>query len=144
MVWSTPKQINLAFCDLESCQYAHANCGLADATDRKPGRFGERKENQLELSRARLATVQADQSSHDSALSTLETALADKEKQIQKLKDQRDRLEKDKQEETDLHQHELREYKLKIDSLEKEIELKQVRSIHAWLAPINKCRPKRP
>ena len=84
------------------------------------------KENQLELAKGRLASVQVDQSTQDSALTSLEAALADKEKQIQKLKDQRDRLERDKQEEHDVHQQEVREYRGKIEALEKEIEQKQV------------------
>ena len=42
------------------------------------------KETQLQQAKSRLATVQAEHSSNDSALTNLETSLAEREKQIER------------------------------------------------------------
>ena len=42
------------------------------------------KENQLQQAKSRLATIQADHSASDSALTSLETSLAEREKQIER------------------------------------------------------------
>jgi chromosome segregation ATPase len=60
-------------------------------------------------------------------LSNLEDAIMDKEKQIHQLRDQRDRAESEKQEERELHEREVAEYKLKVHSMEAELEKLSVR-----------------
>jgi len=60
-------------------------------------------------------------------LSSLEDAIMDKEKQIHQLRDQRDRAESEKQEERELHEREVAEYKMKIHSMEAELEKLGVR-----------------
>lgn len=80
------------------------------------------KDNQVDMARARLSAMQAHHCSSEGALSSLEEAIGDKEKQMQQLRDQRDRAEKDKEEERDLHERELTEYKMKLHSLESEVE----------------------
>lgn len=62
-------------------------------------------------------------------MSSLEEALADRDKQINQLRDQRDRAEKDIKEEKELHERELTDYKMKIHSLESEVEKLQVSSL---------------
>jgi len=60
-------------------------------------------------------------------LSNLEDAIMDKEKQIHQLRDQRDRAESEKQEERELHEREVAEYKMKIHTMESELEKLGVR-----------------
>lgn len=76
----------------------------------------------MDMARARLSAMQAHHCSSEGALSSLEEAIGDKEKQMQQLRDQRDRAEKDKEEERELHERELTEYKMKMHSLESDVE----------------------
>lgn len=79
------------------------------------------KDNQVDMARARLTAMQAHHCSSEGALSSLEEAIGDKEKQMAQLREQRDRAEQDKQEERELHERELAEYKMKIHALESEV-----------------------
>ena len=56
----------------------------------------------------------------------MEEAIADKDKQMTQLREQRDRAEQEVREEKDLHERELAEYRMKISSVEAEIEKLQV------------------
>lgn len=73
------------------------------------------------MTRARLTAMQAHHCSSEGALSTLEEAIEDKEKQMAQLREQRDRAEQEKQEERELHEREIAEYKMKIHALESEV-----------------------
>ncbi|XP_043468592.1 ELKS/Rab6-interacting/CAST family member 1-like, partial [Leptopilina heterotoma] len=78
------------------------------------------KDNQVDMARARLTAMQAHHCSSEGALSSLEEAIGDKEKQMAQLREQRDRAEQEKQEERELHEREIAEYKMKIHALESE------------------------
>lgn len=73
------------------------------------------------MARARLTAMQAHHCSSEGALSSLEEAIGDKEKQMTQLREQRDRAEQEKQEERELHERELAEYKMKLHALESEV-----------------------
>lgn len=77
------------------------------------------------MARARLTAMQAHHCSSEGALSSLEEAIGDKEKQMAQLREQRDRAEQEKQEERELHERELAEYKMKIHALESEVSPRQ-------------------
>lgn len=77
------------------------------------------------MARARLTAMQAHHCNSEGALSSLEEAIGDKEKQMTQLREQRDRAEQEKQEERELHERELAEYKMKIHALESEVYLKK-------------------
>lgn len=79
------------------------------------------KDNQVDMARARLTAMQAHRCSSEGALSSLEEAIGDKEKQMAQLREQRDRAEQEKQEERELHEREIAEYKMKIHALESEV-----------------------
>lgn len=74
------------------------------------------------MARARLAAMQHHHCNSEGALTSLEETIGDKDRQMQQLRDQRDRAEKDKEEERDLHEREITEYKLKLHSLETDME----------------------
>lgn len=80
------------------------------------------KDNQVDMARARLSAMQAHHCSSEGALSSLEEAIGDKEKQMSQLREQRDRAEQEKQEERELHEREIAEYKMKIHALNSEVE----------------------
>lgn len=80
------------------------------------------KDNQVDMARARLAAMQHHHCNSEGALTSLEETIGDKDRQMQQLRDQRDRAEKDKEEERDLHEREIAEYKLKLHSLESDME----------------------
>ena len=80
------------------------------------------KDNQVDMARARLTAMQAHNYSSEGALTSLEDQLGDKDKQMLQLRDQRDRAEGEKVEERELHERELAEYKMKIHSLESEVD----------------------
>ena len=71
--------------------------------------------------------MQAHHCSSEGAVSSLEEAIGDKEKQISQLREQRDRAEQEKHEERDLHEREIAEYKMKLHTLESEVEKLGVR-----------------
>ena len=84
------------------------------------------KDNQLDMARARLTAIQAHHSTNEGALSGLEEALQDKEKQIAQLRVQRDRAEQERNEERELHEREIAEYKIRLHSIESDMEKLQV------------------
>ena len=57
--------------------------------------------------------------------------------QINQLREQRDRAEKEVKEEKDLHERELTDYKMKIHSLESEVDKLQVRLDKAYVEKVN-------
>ena len=59
--------------------------------------------------------------------------------QINQLREQRDRAEKEVKEEKDLHERELTDYKMKIHSLESEVDKLQVRLDKAYVEKVNIC-----
>ncbi|XP_030622211.1 ELKS/Rab6-interacting/CAST family member 1a isoform X3 [Chanos chanos] len=76
------------------------------------------KEKQLSGLRERVKSLQTDTSNTDTALTTLEDSLAEKERIIERLKEQRDREEREKAEELDNSKKELRELKEKVSLLQ--------------------------
>lgn len=84
------------------------------------------KDNQVDIARARLNAIQAHHSTSEGALTSLEDAITDKEKQISQIREQRDRAEQERNEERDLHERQIAEYKMKLHSLENEMEKLQV------------------
>lgn len=80
------------------------------------------KDNQVDMARARLSAMQAHHCNSEGALYSLEEAIGDKDKQMLQLREQRDRAEKDKEEERELHEREITEYKLKLHSMECDME----------------------
>lgn len=85
------------------------------------------KDNQVDMARARLSAMQAHHSSSEGALTSLEEAIGDKEKQMAQLREQRDRAEHEKQEERDLHEREVTDYKMKLRAAESDVEKLQTR-----------------
>ncbi|XP_059191146.1 ELKS/Rab6-interacting/CAST family member 1-like [Centropristis striata] len=69
------------------------------------------KEKQLTSLKERVKSLQADTSNTDTALTTLEESLAEKERIIERLKEQRDRDDREKTEEIDCYKKELKELK---------------------------------
>nr|XP_021330885.1 ELKS/Rab6-interacting/CAST family member 1 isoform X2 [Danio rerio] len=76
------------------------------------------KEKQMSSLKERVKSLQADTSNTDTALSTLEEALAEKERIIERLKEQRDRDEREKSEELESNKKELKELKEKVNVLQ--------------------------
>ena len=90
------------------------------------------KDNQVELARSKLNAVQAQTYTSEGTLTSLEEALNDRDKQINQLRDQRDRAEKENKEEKELHEREITDYKMKLHSLESEVEKLGVRLDKAY------------
>lgn len=88
------------------------------------------KDSQLDMARNRLSNIQHHHCSSEGVLNSLEDAIAEKEKQIVQLREQRDRAEKERSEDREIHERQLAEYKMKIHSLESEINKLQVSSAH--------------
>ncbi|KAM9467724.1 ELKS/Rab6-interacting/CAST family member 1 isoform 2-T2 [Clarias gariepinus] len=76
------------------------------------------KEKQMSSLKERVKSLQADTSNTDTALTTLEEALAEKERIIERLKEQRDRDEREKTEELETSRKELKELKEKVNLLQ--------------------------
>ncbi|KAM9469765.1 ELKS/Rab6-interacting/CAST family member 1a isoform 2-T2 [Clarias gariepinus] len=76
------------------------------------------KEKQMSSLRERVKSLQTDTSNTDTVLSTLEDSLAEKERIIERLKEQRDREEREKSEELDTSKRELKELKEKVSLLQ--------------------------
>lgn len=85
------------------------------------------KDNQVDMARARLSAIQAHHSTSEGALSSLEEAIGDKDKQIVQLREQRDRAEQERNEERDLHERQLAEYRMKMHALESDMDKLQGR-----------------
>uniref|UniRef100_A0A8C2AHS4 ELKS/RAB6-interacting/CAST family member 1 n=1 Tax=Cyprinus carpio TaxID=7962 RepID=A0A8C2AHS4_CYPCA len=79
------------------------------------------KEKQMTSLKERVRSLQTDTSNTDTALTTLEEALAEKERIIERLKEQRDRDEREKSEELDSSKKELKELKEKVSLLQGEL-----------------------
>lgn len=90
------------------------------------------KDNQVDIARTKLSAVQAQTFTSEGTVTSLEEALADRDKQINQLREQRDRAEKEVKEEKDLHEREITDYKMKMHSLESEVEKLQVRLDKAY------------
>ncbi|XP_066523206.1 ELKS/Rab6-interacting/CAST family member 1 isoform X1 [Hoplias malabaricus] len=76
------------------------------------------KEKQMSSLKERVKSLQADTSNTDTALTTLEEALAEKERIIDRLKEQRDRDEREKSEELENNKKELKDLKEKVSVLQ--------------------------
>ncbi|XP_051544512.1 ELKS/Rab6-interacting/CAST family member 1-like [Myxocyprinus asiaticus] len=76
------------------------------------------KEKQMTSLKERVKSMQADTSNTDTALTTLEEALAEKERIIERLKEHRDRDEREKNEELESNKKELKELKEKVSLLQ--------------------------
>uniref|UniRef100_A0A6Q2WSD3 FIP-RBD domain-containing protein n=1 Tax=Esox lucius TaxID=8010 RepID=A0A6Q2WSD3_ESOLU len=76
------------------------------------------KETQMSSLKDRVKSLQTDTSNTDTALSTLEESLAEKERIIERLKEQRDRDDREKTEEMDSHKRELKVLREKLTLLQ--------------------------
>ncbi|XP_078076201.1 ELKS/Rab6-interacting/CAST family member 1 isoform X3 [Mustelus asterias] len=83
------------------------------------------KEKQMTSLKERVKSLQADTTNTDTALTTLEEALAEKERIIERLKDQRDRDEREKLEEIDAYKKELKEVKERVSGLQGDVSEKE-------------------
>uniref|UniRef100_A0A8C5MPS1 ELKS/RAB6-interacting/CAST family member 1 n=1 Tax=Leptobrachium leishanense TaxID=445787 RepID=A0A8C5MPS1_9ANUR len=83
------------------------------------------KEKQLGSLKERVKSLQADTSNTDTALTTLEEALAEKERIIERLKEQRDRDEREKMEELESYKKELKDLKEKVSILQGDLSEKE-------------------
>ncbi|XP_069619044.1 ELKS/Rab6-interacting/CAST family member 1 isoform X4 [Ranitomeya imitator] len=83
------------------------------------------KEKQLGSLKERVKSLQADTTNTDTALTTLEEALAEKERIIERLKDQRDRDEREKQEELESYKKELKDLREKVSTLQGDLSEKE-------------------
>lgn len=90
------------------------------------------KDNQVDIARARLNAIQTHHSTSEGALTSLEDAINDKDKQISQIREQRDRAEQERNEERDIHDRQIAEYKMKLHSLENEMEKLQVNKRNGW------------
>ncbi|KAM4614764.1 ELKS/Rab6-interacting/CAST family member 1-like isoform 2-T3 [Polymixia lowei] len=79
------------------------------------------KEKQLSGLKDRVKSLQTDTSNTDTALGTLEEALAEKERIIERLKEQREREEREKGEEMDSNKKELKELRGKVSVLQADL-----------------------
>lgn len=111
---------------------------LLDIRDKKIGDLQRRimqiegllAERNAQLERARMRLEHSSGSQHHAAdvgfLNHLEETLSDREKQISLLRDQRDRLDQELNEERDLHERSIKEYKMKLNSVKFEMDKMQV------------------
>uniref|UniRef100_A0A7N6BJQ0 ELKS/RAB6-interacting/CAST family member 1a n=1 Tax=Anabas testudineus TaxID=64144 RepID=A0A7N6BJQ0_ANATE len=76
------------------------------------------KEKQMSSLKERVKSLQADTSNTDTALTTLEESLAEKERIIERLKEQRDRDDREKTEELECTKKELKELKERLSLLQ--------------------------
>ncbi|XP_061035609.1 LOW QUALITY PROTEIN: ELKS/Rab6-interacting/CAST family member 1-like, partial [Eubalaena glacialis] len=83
------------------------------------------KEKQMSSLKERVKSLQADTTNTDTALTTLEEALAEKERTVERLKDQRDRDEREKQEEIDNYKKDLKDLKEKVSLLQGDLSEKE-------------------
>ncbi|XP_049892487.1 ELKS/Rab6-interacting/CAST family member 1-like isoform X1 [Epinephelus moara] len=79
------------------------------------------KEKQLGGLKDRVKSLQTDTSNTDTALGTLEEALAEKERIIERLKEQREREEKEKGDEMESSKKELKELREKVSQLQADL-----------------------
>ncbi|KAM6961503.1 ELKS/Rab6-interacting/CAST family member 1-like isoform 2-T2 [Tautogolabrus adspersus] len=79
------------------------------------------KEKQLGGLKDRIKSLQTDTSNTDTALGTLEEALAEKERIIERLKEQREREDREKGEEVEIGKKELKELREKVSQLQADL-----------------------
>ncbi|XP_038155777.1 ELKS/Rab6-interacting/CAST family member 1-like isoform X7 [Cyprinodon tularosa] len=79
------------------------------------------KEKQLSGLKDRVKSLQTDTSNTDTALGTLEEALAEKERIIERLKEQREKEEREKGDEMETSKKELKELREKVSQLQAEL-----------------------
>uniref|UniRef100_A0A3Q3MID9 ELKS/RAB6-interacting/CAST family member 1 n=1 Tax=Labrus bergylta TaxID=56723 RepID=A0A3Q3MID9_9LABR len=79
------------------------------------------KEKQLGGLKDRVKSLQTDTSNTDTALGTLEEALAEKERIIERLKEQREREDREKGEEVEISKKELKELREKVSQLQADL-----------------------
>ncbi|XP_074553945.1 ELKS/Rab6-interacting/CAST family member 1-like isoform X4 [Halichoeres trimaculatus] len=79
------------------------------------------KEKQLSGLKDRVKSLQTDTSNTDTALGTLEEALAEKERIIERLKEQREREDREKGEELDTSKKELKDLREKVSQLQADL-----------------------
>uniref|UniRef100_A0A5F8GH74 ELKS/RAB6-interacting/CAST family member 1 n=1 Tax=Monodelphis domestica TaxID=13616 RepID=A0A5F8GH74_MONDO len=84
------------------------------------------KEKQMSNLKERVKSLQADTTNTDTALTTLEEALSEKERTIERLKEQRDRDEREKQEEIDNYKKDLKDLKEKVSLLQGDLSEKEI------------------
>lgn len=87
------------------------------------------KEAVISSTKAKLASLQADHNTSGSALSSLEELLVDKERQIDRLREQRERVDRQYEEEVDLMSKKLSDLKLKYEELQNELAEKQKQEV---------------
>ncbi|XP_048096533.1 ERC protein 2 [Alosa alosa] len=83
------------------------------------------KDKQLGSLRERVKSLQTDSSNTDTALSTLEEALSEKERIIERLREQRERDDREKLDELDTYKRENKELKDKLASLQSQLTNKE-------------------
>ncbi|XP_054242689.1 ELKS/Rab6-interacting/CAST family member 1 isoform X2 [Indicator indicator] len=83
------------------------------------------KEKQMSSLKDRVKSLQADTTNTDTALTTLEEALAEKERTIERLKEQRDRDEREKQEEIENYKKDIKDLKEKVGILQGDLTEKE-------------------
>uniref|UniRef100_A0A8D2ZXP0 FIP-RBD domain-containing protein n=1 Tax=Scophthalmus maximus TaxID=52904 RepID=A0A8D2ZXP0_SCOMX len=87
------------------------------------------KEKQMSSLKERVKSLQTDTSNTDTALTTLEESLAEKERIIERLKEQRDRDDREKTEELDCNKKELKELKERLSLLQGDLSDREVRNV---------------
>uniref|UniRef100_A0A671LVL5 ERC protein 2-like n=1 Tax=Sinocyclocheilus anshuiensis TaxID=1608454 RepID=A0A671LVL5_9TELE len=83
------------------------------------------KDKQLGNLKDRVKSLQTDSSNTDTALATLEEALSEKERIIERLKEQREREDRERLEEVDSYKRENKDLKEKVNSLQVELTEKE-------------------
>ncbi|XP_050978350.1 ERC protein 2 isoform X3 [Labeo rohita] len=83
------------------------------------------KDKQLGNLKDRVKSLQTDSSNTDTALATLEEALSEKERIIERLKEQREREDRERMEEVDSYKKENKDLKEKVNSLQLELTEKE-------------------
>ena len=104
-----------------NCKCYHLACGLWLLQVENLEELLKEKDNQVDIARTKLSAVQAQTFSSEGTVTSLEEALADRDKQINQLREQRDRAEKENKEEKELHEREITDYKMKLHSVESEV-----------------------
>ena len=98
------------------------------------------RDNQASSLRERISALQADQTSSDTAVSSLEDALIEKDQTIQKLRGEQDQGVRDKQETVERLSKQCEELKMQCEELQKSVVEKEV-SISVNINYTN-CPPK--
>uniref|UniRef100_A0A3P9I5D9 FIP-RBD domain-containing protein n=1 Tax=Oryzias latipes TaxID=8090 RepID=A0A3P9I5D9_ORYLA len=89
------------------------------------------KEKQLSGLKDRVKSLQTDTSNTDTALGTLEEALAEKERIIERLKEQREKEEREKGDEMESNKKDLKEFREKVSQLQADLADREAQSAAA-------------